>query len=218
MADLVSYNQKHNELNQENNRDGRDDNVSWNSGIEGPTTNKEILKNRFRRAKSLMASLLLSKGTPMLRSGDEILQSNKGNNNLYAQDNELAWTNWETISPEGQTMLKLVRDFAQFRRDNPVIQHDNFLNTDQCTWYRPDAERMKDKDWQYFVRAISCRIREKSGNLFFIFNGFDGEIKWIIPPATKGKKWNLVLSTEKTALKENTIKVPAWSVLVLKET
>ena len=217
LADLVSYNQKHNELNQEDNRDGRDDNASWNGGEEGPTHNAEILKNRFRRAKGLMCSLLLSMGTPMIRSGDEILQSNAGNNNLYAQDNELSWTDWEHISPEGSKMLKLVKDLMKLRRNNAVMDQDNFLTEKQCVWFRPDAEPMQANDWEHFVRALSCRIQEKTGNLFFIFNGYEKALNWHLPETSSGKQWNLVLSTERVVLKENKLKIPAWSVMVFKE-
>ena len=217
LADLVSYNQKHNELNQEGNRDGRDDNVSWNGGVEGPTKNKEILKNRFKRAKGLMASLLLSMGTPMIRSGDEVLQTNQGNNNLYAQDNDLSWTDWAHISPEGKEMLKLVRELAKFRQSNSVMDQDNFLTSEQCVWFRPDATRMKEKDWQHFVRAVSCRVKEKSDYLFFIFNGCDKELNWTLPAAVGAKRWKVAISTEKVTLKKDALKVPAWSVVVLKE-
>ncbi len=217
LADLVSYNHKHNEANQEDNRDGRDDNVSWNGGAEGATTDSDILKNRFSRAKGLMATLLLSMGTPMIRSGDEVLQSNKGNNNLYAQDNALSWTDWADVTSEGKEMLKLVQNLARFRHENPVMAQDNFLNSEQCVWFRPDAERMQAKDWQYFVRALSCRIKEKNGNLFFIFNGYEEGLKWKLPAPSAGKVWSVVLSTEIVNIRSNSVKVPAWSVIVFKE-
>ena len=217
LMDLVSFNQKHNELNQEGNRDGRDNNESWNGGVEGHTTNKEILKNRFRRVKALMASLLLSMGTPMIRSGDEVLQSNDGNNNLYAQDNALSWTDWAHISHEGKEMLELVRQLIQLRHTHSVMEQDGFLTPEQCVWYRPDAERMQNQDWQPFVRSIGCAVKGKPERLFFIFNGFDGEMKWHLPPAAKGKKWDVVLATEKMAPKDGAIKVAPWSVVVLKE-
>ena len=217
LADLVSYNNKHNEANQEENRDGRDDNVSWNGGAEGRTTNPEILQNRFRRAKGLMASLLVSMGTPMIRSGDEVLQSNNGNNNLYAQDNALSWTNWQDTTDEGKEMLKLVKSFMSFRKNSSVLNQDNFVGEDVCAWFRPDAERMKGKDWQYFVRALSCRVKDEKGNLFLIFNGFDKELKWKLPSPTAGKRWKMLLSTEKVVVRANGLKVPAWSVVVLQE-
>ncbi len=217
LADLVSFNQKHNEANQEENRDGRDDNVSWNGGEEGATTNSEVLQNRFSRAKGLMASLLLSMGTPMIRSGDEVLQSNNGNNNLYAQDNALSWTDWKEVSPEGSEMLKLVQHLTKFRKENQILAQDYFLHEDKCTWFRPDAERMQEKDWEYYVRALSCRIKEKTGNLFFIFNGYEKDLKWNLPSPSAHKIWQIALSTEKTSIKANKLNVPAWSVVVLKE-
>ena len=217
LADLVSFNQKHNEANQEENRDGRDDNVSWNGGEEGATTNPAILKNRFRRAKGLMASLLLSIGTPMIRSGDEVLQSNNGNNNLYAQDNALSWTDWNDVSHEGKEMLHLVQRVVRLRKDNHILNQDHFLDDDKCVWFRPDAERMRPKDWQYFVRALSCRLKEKTGNLFFIFNGYDQDLKWTLPAPTAGKKWSVAVATESVSMKANSLKVPAWSVVVFKE-
>ena len=217
LMDLVSYNQKHNEANQEDNKDGRDENVSWNGGEEGPTTNAVILKNRFHRAKSLMASLLLSKGTPMIRSGDEVLQSNSGNNNLYAQDNVLSWTDWEEVTPEGKQMLQLVRDLVRFRRENEILSQDNFLTPEECTWFRPDAKCMTEEDWQFFVRALSCRIKGKKEHLFLIFNGYEKGINWKLPAPQAKKEWQVVLSTEKVKFEANALKVPAWSVIAFKE-
>ena len=217
LADLVSYNQKHNEANQEGNRDGRDENLSWNGGSEGKTTKQEVLKNRFSRAKGLMASLLLSMGTPMIRSGDEVLQSNNGNNNLYAQDNVLSWTDWKEITPEGKKMLKLVKDFVRFRHEHVVTSRDNFLTADECVWFQPNAKFMKEKDWEYFVRAVSCRIKETAGDLFLIFNGYEKPLNWKLPSPQAKKEWQVVLSTENVKVKANGLEVPAWSVIVLKE-
>ena len=217
LADLVSYNQKHNEANQEDNKDGRDCNESWNGGEEGKTTNPAILENRFRRAKSLMASLLLSLGTPMIRSGDEVLQTNNGNNNLYAQDNALSWTDWEDITPEGKKMLKFVKDLAHFRHDNVLLSQDNFLTPEECVWFKPNAERMEDKHWEAYVRAVSCRIKEKTGNLFMIFNGYDGDLEWKLPAPLAHHTWQVVLATEYVKVASNKLKVPAWSVIVFKE-
>ncbi len=217
LADLVSYNHKHNEANQEDNRDGRDDNASWNGGEEGPTTNPEILKNRFSRAKGLMATLLLSMGTPMIRSGDEVLQSNNGNNNLYAQDNMLSWTDWCDISPEGKKMYHLVKDVLKFRKESVILRDALFLNTLQCTWFRPDAKPMKAEDWQDFVRALSSRIRQETDDVFFIFNGCENELEWRLPSPSAGKEWILELATEKVSFKANALKVPAWSVCIFKE-
>ena len=209
LADLVSYNQKHNEANQENNRDGSDANYSWNGGAEGHTNNSAILKNRMARAMGLMASLLLSRGTPMIRSGDEILHSNQGNNNLYAQDNHLAWLDWEHISSDGKKMLELVRQLMAFRRAHPQFISDNFLSPKECVWYRPDGQPMESSDWQDFVRALSVKLKGRSKDVFLIFNAFDQPIQWILPPG----KWDLEIATEPFKYQEKSV-IPAWSVAV----
>ena len=217
LNDVVSYNEKHNLANGEDNRDGRDDNNSWNGGVEGATSDSQIQENRFARAKGLMMTLLLSMGTPMIRSGDEILQSNKGNNNLYAQDNKLSWTDWNHISPEGRKMLKLVENTLAFRKKNTVLTQDIFLTSNACTWFKPDGGVMQSDDWQGFVRAISCRIKNGKNHLFFIFNGHEGNIMWQLPSPKDGYIWQLALSTEAVSLRKNRVKILGWSVTVFEE-
>ena len=209
LADLVSYNQKHNEANQENNRDGADTNYSWNGGTEGKTNDPAILHNRMARAMSLMATLLLSHGTPMIRSGDEILHSNQGNNNLYAQDNRLAWLDWEHITQEGAQMLALVRKLMAFRRKHRQFISDNFLTTKECVWYKPDGHPMQTTDWQDFVRATSVKLKGKDQDIFLIFNAFDEPLEWTLPPG----KWHLELATEPFEPDQSS-KIPAWSVAI----
>lgn len=214
--DLVSYNHKHNEANAENNRDGSDNNISWNSGIEGNTTDKSILHNREQRARGLMASLLLSFGTPMIRSGDEVLISHQGNNNTYAQDNALSWIDWEHISPAGKRMLSLTRALLSFRRQYPVMSSGDFFDTEKCVWYRPDGTPMGEGDWQGFVRCIACLIDNDINKLFFVFNAFDKEINYQLP-VIEDSQWHLVLDTA-NLLKTNTsyqeVNIAAWSVAV----
>ncbi len=214
--DLVSYNYKHNEANAENNRDGSDNNMSWNSGVEGNTTNKFILQNRERRARGLMASLLLSFGTPMIRSGDEILISHEGNNNTYAQDNALSWINWEHISPAGKRMLSLTRALLSFRRQYQVMSAGDFFDTEKCIWYRPDGTPMGEGDWKGFVRCVSCLIDNDINKLFFVFNAFDKGINYQLP-VIENSQWKLVLDTA-NILKTNTdyqkVNIAAWSVAV----
>lgn len=216
LYDLVSYNEKHNEANGEENKDGTNNNWSWNSGVEGETKNKVVLKNRERRARSLMASLLLSFGTPMIRAGDEILLSHKGNNNVYAQDNEISWLNWKEISPAGKRMLALTKSLLAFRRTHAVMETGDFFNTDKCTWYRPDGLAMTADDWQGFVRSISCLIHNDNSELYFVFNAFDKEIKYQLP-TVNNSVWRLLLDTSDT-LRTNEIyrefMMPAWSVAV----
>lgn len=218
LHDLVSYNHKHNLRNGENNRDGTDHNLSYNGGIEGETKNRKVLKNRSLRAKGLMASLLLSFGTPMIRSGDEVLQSQMGNNNTYAQDNEISWIDWENISLEGKRMLKMTQELLAFRRTHSMMEYDQFFTPQNCIWFKPDGNEMQDYDWQNYVKAVSCKISQENNALFFIFNAFNEEIKWHLPALKKGK-WQLVFKTieceEQT--KHNIFNVPAISVLVFEK-
>ena len=163
-----------------------------------------------------MASLLLSFGTPMIRAGDEILLSHKGNNNVYAQDNEISWLNWKEISPAGKRMLALTKSLLAFRRTHAVMETGDFFNTDKCTWYRPDGLAMTADDWQGFVRSISCLIHNDNSELYFVFNAFDKEIKYQLP-TVNNSVWRLLLDTSDT-LRTNEIyrefMMPAWSVAV----
>ena len=212
--DLVSYDHKHNEANGEENRDGTNNNNSWNSGVEGETVDTGILKLRERRARCLMASLLLSFGTPMILGGDEILKTAYGNNNTYAQDNIYSWINWPDITDVGRRMQKLVKDLMTIRRSYPELETDDFISSENFIWYRPDAQPMESQDWQYHVRALSCRLKGKEHNLFFIFNAFSGPLPWVLPEVN----WELILdTTDEAVLKRNKITVPAWSVLVFKQ-
>lgn len=212
--DLVSYDKKHNDANGEENRDGTDNNNSWNSGAEGETNDKTVLKLRERRARCLMASLLLSFGTPMILGGDEILKTAYGNNNTYAQDNIYSWINWPDITEVGKRMQDLVKRLMTIRRTYPELETDDFINSDNFVWYRPDGQPMESQDWQHYVRALSCRLKGNGHNLFFIFNAFSGPLSWVLP----GDGWDLILdTTEEGVLKQNKIIAPAWSVMVFKQ-
>lgn len=217
--DLVSYNQKHNEANGEDNRDGTDNNHSWNSGFEGKTSDKLILQNRERRARAMMASLLLSFGTPMLRAGDEMLQTRGGNNNVYAQDNILSWIDWTHISQSGEHMMELVKRLLEIRKSYPVLEQDDFFKPENFLWIRPDGHEMKPEDWVFYLRAISCKILSENKDIFIIFNAFSEVIKWTLPDIKK-YKWRLVLDTSDT-LKDKSdfieVMAPAWSVLFFEQ-
>ena len=217
--DLVSYNQKHNEANGEDNRDGTDNNHSWNSGTEGNTTDKLILKNRERRARAMMASLLLSFGTPMLRGGDEMLQTRGGNNNVYAQDNILSWIDWSHISDAGNRMTELVKRLLQIRKMYPVLEQDDFFKPENFLWIRPDGKEMQKENWQFYIRALSCKILNKNKDIFVVFNAFNEVIKWTLPDV-KTHQWRLVLDTSDTFKQGDAfieIMVPAWSVLFFEQ-
>ncbi|MBE6446339.1 MAG: glycogen debranching protein GlgX [Alphaproteobacteria bacterium] len=219
LADLVSYNNKHNEQNKEENRDGTDANYSWNSGLEGQTDNPEILLNRDRRARSMMASLLLSFGTPMLCAGDEIMQSHQGNNNLYAQDNKLSWIDWKNISSAGQSMLDFTRQLMVFRRSHPIMSYYDFFKSEKLEWFKPNGQEMQGEDWAFYVKSLSYRIRQKTGDLFFVFNAYQADIEWQLPKNKKGFHWELALNStlEPIEISDKKAKIPAWSVVVFEE-
>lgn len=217
--DLVSYNHKHNEANCENNKDGSDNNNSWNSGVEGDTADKVILKNRENRARAMMAALLLSFGTPMIRAGDELLQSRAGNNNAYAQDNIMTWIDWAHITPAGKRMIELLKQLIRIRKTYPAMEQDDFFKPENFVWMRPDAMAMAEKDWHFYVRALSCLIKNKNNDIFIIFNAFNEQIKWTLPE-WQTHKWQLVLDTTLSyqSMKDvREISAPAWGVLLFKQ-
>ncbi len=126
LHDLVSYNDKHNEANGEDNRDGTDHNLSWNCGVEGPTDDPEVNALRERQKRNLLATLLLSQGVPMLLAGDERGHTQQGNNNAYCQDNEIGWIDW-TPTPEREALLGFVRRLIALRRDHPSFRRRDFF-------------------------------------------------------------------------------------------
>src|SRR5690606_30474983 len=125
LADLVSYAEKHNEANGEGNRDGHNHNSSWNCGVEGPTDDPKVLALRRRDVRALIATLLLSRGLPLLQQGDELGRTQRGNNNAYAQDNEITWLDWE--SADG-ALVDYVAAVHAFRKAHPALTHDHFLS------------------------------------------------------------------------------------------
>ena len=152
MHDLVSYNEKHNEANGEENRDGENHNLSWNCGVEGPTTDKAILTLRGQEKRNLMATLLLSAGVPMLSGGDEMCRTQRGNNNAYCQDNDISWTNWE-LGPEEEAFLDFTRRLVHLRQSEPVLQRRRFFQgrairgVKDITWVDPSGKEMTDESW-----------------------------------------------------------------------
>jgi glycogen operon protein len=154
LHDLVSYNEKHNEANGENNQDGESNNLSWNCGAEGETDDPAVLKLREQQKRNLMASLLLSIGVPMISGGDETGRTQKGNNNAYCQDNELSWTNWN-LSLEQQQFLAFTRRLVRFRRSQPVLSRRKYFQgrpirgaeVKDIYWLDPSGSEMTDEAW-----------------------------------------------------------------------
>ena len=153
LADLVSYNEKHNEANLENNADGTDDNRSWNCGVEGPTDDAAVNELRLRQQRNFLTTLLLSQGVPMILGGDEISRTQQGNNNAYCQDNELSWLSWD-VSPEHAELLDFVKRVIQLRAAHPVFRRTKFFEGNpgdaglpDVWWFRTDGRRMNRRDW-----------------------------------------------------------------------
>jgi glycogen operon protein len=153
LHDLVAYEQKHNEANGEKNRDGWDDNASWNCGVEGETPDPEINALRLRQMKNILAALFLSQGTPMITSGDEVGKTQRGNNNAYVQDNPTSWVDWE-LDGTRREVLAFTRQLAELRRAHPIFRRRFFFHgvaeggrPKDITWIRPDGEEMRSGDW-----------------------------------------------------------------------
>ncbi len=157
LYDLVSYDRKHNEANGEGNHDGRDDNFSWNSGFEGPTTDQKVNRLREQRARNFVALLLLSQGVPMLLAGDEVLRTQQGNNNAYCQDNDLSWQRWSQ-SASGDAMLRFTREMIALRKRHAALRRTRFFGADEgrgdgIRWY---GEGLGRPDWNAPDAKVLC--------------------------------------------------------------
>jgi len=214
LRDLVSYNDKHNEANGENNKDGTDDNRSWNHGVEGPTDDPEINALRARQQRNFLATLLLSQGAPMLLGGDEFGRSQLGNNNAWCQDSELSWFHWD----EGDTdLLDFTRRLIALRRAHPVFRRTTFLSGHEVKgsglpdvwWFRHDGRRMTQKDWQrhdahtlgVFLNGAEIPERTPDGkevsdeSFLLLFNAHGEPITFTLPTRRFGARWRVELAT-----------------------
>lgn len=229
LRDLVSYNGKHNTANGENNRDGTDSNWSWNSGAEGETDNIIIRENRFLRAKSMLSTLLLSFGTPMLVAGDEFSHSQIGNNNPYCQDNALTWITWEGINERDKELTRFVKRLIKLRKKLKIFERRKFftgmaLNKNgikDIAWYSERGTEFSSQDWHDGDRkALSYCVYTGSKYILCIFNSNYNDISWKLPSIDNNMSWHLLLdssgkfSDEKKSSSSASIKVPAWSVLL----
>ncbi|GAA4356585.1 glycogen debranching protein GlgX [Variovorax defluvii] len=219
LADLVSYNDKHNEANGEDNRDGHGENLSWNCGAEGPTQDEEILALRSRQQRNMLATLLLSQGTPMLLAGDEFGRTQQGNNNAYCQDNEISWIDWAGIDDAGHQLRAFTRRLLALRREQPVLRRMRFLTGQaqgegghpDVRWLAPDGQAMADAHWNdAHTRAFAVMLDGRSprsaisgeghdASLLLLFNGWEDEVRFTLPDAPAGG-WRLVLDTADPAI------------------
>jgi glycogen operon protein len=205
LADLVSYNSKHNEANGENNKDGHDDNRSWNCGVEGPTSDESILDLRDRLRRNLMATLLFSQGTPMLLMGDEMGRSQHGNNNAYCQDNEISWMDWEQGTERNVAFAEFTTRLVELRRRYPMLRQSQFLHgtralpagTADITWLRPDGEEMTPADWDNgLTRCIGMLLAEAPDRaLLLLANAHDDSIAFVAPNVRPITRWRTLVDT-----------------------
>lgn len=227
LHDLISYNFKHNKANCEDNRDGHNVNYSWNSGIEGETSDTDVLQNRHLRAKSIFATLLLSFGTPMITSGDEFLKSHLGNNNPYCQDNIINWIAWEAIDKEDRNFARYVKKVIRLRNSLKIFNKKDFFSgkanskgIKDMIWYNEKGFEMTDENWYDGNRKILSYCVHSDGKFVLcILSSDDKEISWKLPNL-EYQDWKFLLdssdnfnSKQKICSGAN-IKIPAWSLLL----
>jgi glycogen operon protein len=216
LADLVSYDRKHNEANGEDNRDGTDDNSSWNCGVEGPTDDPAIVALRERQMRNFLATLFLSQGIPMLLGGDELTRTQQGNNNAYCQDNELSWFHWPP-SETGRRLMAYTRRLIALKQGNPVFHRRMFFQgrriqgsaVKDLAWFGPDGHEMTDEEWQNSLsRGLGLRLAGDAieevddmgepivGDTFLVLlNAHHEPGSFVLPPHAGRARWELVLDT-----------------------
>jgi glycogen operon protein len=216
LADLVSYDEKHNEANGEDNRDGANDNNSWNCGVEGPTDDKDVIDLRERQKRNLIATLLLSEGVSMLFAGDELSHTKGGNNNTYCQDNELTWLHWD-LDERQQKFLEFVRKCTRVRREQPVLQRRKFFQgralrgsgIKDISFFDITGHEMSDEQWgEANARSIGIRLAGdeigdltergepvRGDTLLLLFNSHWEELPFTLPSARAEHVWESLLDT-----------------------
>jgi isoamylase len=214
LTDLVSYNEKHNEANGEDNHDGESHNRSWNCGVEGPTDDPDVNAVRLRQRRNFLATLFLSQGVPMLLAGDELGRTQRGNNNAYCQDNDVSWVDWEHINDR---LLEFTRSLTRLRREHPVFRRRGWFQgrpihgseVSDIAWFLPDGSQMSEDDWNVgfakslavFLNGDELRMRGPRGDrvtddsFYVIFNAHDEPMRFVMPEPRWGKEWALVFDT-----------------------
>jgi glycogen operon protein len=217
LADLVSYNEKHNEANGEDNRDGESHNRSWNCGVEGPTEDPEILALRAHQVRNIMATLLISQGTPMILHGDEMGRSQRGNNNVYCQDSELSWMDW-TLIERNADLLAFTRALTTLRTTHPVFRRRRFFKgrpirggdeVRDIAWLTPAGHEMTQEDWgSEFGRCVMVFLNGEAlpepdargqrivdDSFLLCFNSGDTCVDFITPNTEYAQVWTAVIDT-----------------------
>ncbi|HYP93709.1 MAG TPA: glycogen debranching protein GlgX [Mycobacterium sp.] len=245
LRDLVSYNEKHNDANEEDNRDGESHNRSWNCGVEGPTDDPEIDALRAQQQRNFLVTLLLSQGVPMISHGDELGRTQQGNNNVYCQDNELSWIDWAQADTE---LTEFTRSVSALRAAHPVFRRRRFFSgrpvrqrgsdgLPDIAWFAPDGSEMGEDDWETgFAKSVAVYLngqgipdldvrgqRVTDDSFVLCFNAHHEPIEFTLPPKEFGPAWAPVIYTADTATAEDakpvaagaTVAVDARAVLVL---
>ncbi|HEY0058501.1 MAG TPA: glycogen debranching enzyme GlgX, partial [Flavisolibacter sp.] len=243
LNDMVSYNDKHNEANGEESRDGEDHNRSYNFGVEGPTEDPEINAQRKRQQRNLLTTLFLSQGVPMLVAGDELSRTQHGNNNAYCQDNELSWINWERADEE---LLDFTRMLIHFYKTHPVFSRRRWfkglpikgVGLEDIAWFAADGTEMSEENWnQDFAKSLGVYLNGKGirsvdekgativdDSFYIIFNAFEGQMSFKLPTAKFGSVWEKVIDTNESRILQKAevydpgteVSVEGRSVVVLK--
>ena len=212
MHDLVSYNNKHNKANGENNQDGESHNRSWNCGHEGPSRDPAIIQLRQQQKRNLLATLFLSQGVPMLLAGDEISRTQKGNNNAYCQDNEISWLNWKKADKE---LLEFTRKLIHFRKSHPAFRRRRWFQgqpikgIEDIAWFLHDGNEMSEEHWNNdFAKTLGVFLFGKGlhavgpkgeqiidDSFYLIFNAHHEALTFVLPPEKFGKEWTKIIDT-----------------------
>ncbi|MBN1699445.1 MAG: glycogen debranching protein GlgX [Spirochaetales bacterium] len=214
LHDLVSYNEKHNEANGEDNRDGENENRSWNCGVEGETDDTDIIALRNRQKRNLLTTLMLSQGVPMLLGGDEISRTQGGNNNAYCQDNDITWFHWDKKDEE---LLDFTTRLIRFRQDHPVFRRRHWFkgrfihgsNVEDIGWFTIAGDEMEENHWgEGFAKSIGVFLNGKAisrqdergrpivdDSFYLLFNSHHEPLPFILPDKTWGRVWKVVLDT-----------------------
>jgi isoamylase len=224
LCDLVSYNERHNELNLENNADGTSNNLSWNCGVEGPADDAAVTAVRKRQMRNLLATLFLSQGIPMLQAGDEFARTQHGNNNAYCQDNELSWIDWR-LCAINEDLVSFVRLLANFRHRHVELRRETFLKgtasrtgVKDVSWLHVRCGEMTQNDWQDgHVRTMGVLFGTRNnaaGRLLFLVNASDDAQEFAMPAAPPGAPWNCRFDTAREDVDIRTLDMTHYYPLV----
>jgi glycogen operon protein len=234
LRDLVTYSDKHNEANGEDNRDGDNHNRSWNHGVEGETDDPEINALRERQMRNFLTTLLLSQGVPMLLGGDEIMRTQRGNNNAYCQDNEISWIDWN-LDDRAQRMLAWTKRLIDLRERHPVFRRGDFLTGEErlgsgapdVWWFRPDGRKMAQRNWRdgstqtlgVFLNGSEIPTQTAQGapviddSFLLLFNAGAEAVVFTLPAVAYGRRWTNELATSEPDAEAGSAVFPARGVV-----